>query len=141
MGKRVRKQWCNSGGILSLVQIVEKNDRALEYDLMTRTGRTLDEYLQMGASGRLALISFINNLPPDSALYRADNPKDEVGEWFTTLKTNVILADIFDAFIAAHTKKGTKPKAYPRPKQNQSIGKDAIPVSQFWDWWHEQEKG
>ena len=108
---------------------------------MTRTGRTLNEYLEMGAAGRLALISFINYLPPDSALYQSENPKDEVGDWFTTKKTNVILADIFDAFLAANTKKGKKPKAYPRPQQKQTIGKGAIPVSQFWDWWHEQEKG
>ena len=108
---------------------------------MTRTGRTLNEYLQMGASGILALISFVNYLPPDSALRSEEESKGEVGDWFTTLKTNVILADIFDAFVAANTKKGTKPKAYPRPKKYQTIGKGAIPVSEFWDWWHEEEKG
>lgn len=141
MGRRINETGCLSGGILSLVQIIEEHDRALEYDLMTRTGRTLSEYLEMGAAGRLALISFINHLPPDSALYQELDPKDEVGEWFTTKKTNAILADIFDVFVAANTKKGTKPKAYPRPQQKQTIGKGAIPVSQFWDWWHDKEKG
>ena len=141
MGRRVNRPGCFSGGILSLVQIIEEHDRALEYDLMTRTGRTLSEYLEMGASGRIALISFINYLPPDAALRRAMNPDNETAEWNTTMKTNAILADIFDAFVAANTKKGTKPKAYPRPKQKQTIGKGAIPVSQFWDWWHDKEKG
>ena len=141
MGRSINRTGSLSGGILSLVQIIEEHDRALEYDLMTRTGRTLDEYLQMGAAGRIALISFINYLPPDSALSQELNPKDETAAWFTTMKTNAILADIFDAFVAANTKKGTKPKAYPRPQAKQTIGNGAIPVSQFWDWWHEQEKG
>ena len=103
---------------------------------MTRTGRTLTEYLNMGAAGKVALISFINYLPPDSALYRAEHPKEEVTEWYSTLKTNAILADLFDIFVAAHTPKGTRPTTYPRPKQNQNIGKDAIPISEFWDWWN-----
>ena len=141
MDRRVSREWCFTGGILSLVQLMGKHDRALNYDLMTRTGRTLDEYLQMGAGGTLALISFINYLPPDSMLRHEMEPKEEIGEWYTTMKTNAILADIFDAFVAANTKKGSRPKAYPRPKKKQTIGKGAIPVSQFWDWWHNQEKG
>ena len=108
---------------------------------MTRTGRTLSEYLEMGATGRIALISFINYLPPDAALRQSLDPSNETAEWCTTLKTNAILADIFDAFVAANTKKGSRPKAYPRPQKKQTIGKGAIPVSQFWDWWHDQEKG
>ena len=46
---------------------------------MTRTGRTLEEYMDMGAAGKVALISFIENLPIDSALDHAINPKDEYG--------------------------------------------------------------
>ena len=106
---------------------------------MTRTGRTLTEYMEMGAAGKVALISFIRYLPPDSALRLEMDPKDEYAAWYTTLKTNAILADIFDAFVAVHTRKGQKPKQYPRPKERQSIGHDAIPVSEFWDWWNKQE--
>lgn len=94
----------------------------------------------MGAAGKAALISFIKYLPPDSATYQDANPKDEYGEWVTTMKTNAILADLFDAFVAAHTKKGRKPKTYPRPKKKQGFGKGAIPISEFWDWWHGGEK-
>ena len=119
--------------------MIKEYDRALEYDLMTRTGRTLEEYMKMGAGGKLALLSFIENLPPDSVLYRAMNPKEEVSDWFTTLKTNVILADIFDMYSVVHTKKGKKPMEYPRPKQKQTLGKDPIPVSEFWDWWNNEE--
>ena len=127
---------CISGGILSLVRIIREHDRALEYDLMTRTGRTLAEYVNMGAAGLVALLSFINYLPPDAAVRVAMDPKNEFAGWYTQFKTNTILADIFDAFIAANTKKGKKPKEYPRPKKNKKIGKGAIPISEFWDWWN-----
>ena len=124
------------GGILSLVQIIDEHDRALEYDLMTRTGRTLTEYMHMGAAGKVALLSFINYLPMDSRLRQAMDPQDEVGEWSTVKKTNIILADLFDVFVSANTKKGHKAKQYPRPKQKRKIGSGAIPISEFWDWWN-----
>ena len=127
---------CISGGILSLVQTIEDHDRALEYDLMTRTGRTLSEYMEMGAAGKVALLSFINYLPPDSELRKAMDPQNEFGEWHTTMKTNVILADLFDVFVKANTKKGRKAKTYPRPKKRRKIGSGAIPMSEFWDWWN-----
>ena len=131
-----KRTGCISGGILSLVQTIEDHDRALEYDLMTRTGRTLSEYMEMGAAGKVALLSFINYLPPDSELRKAMDPQDEFGEWHTTMKTNVILADLFDVFVKANTKKGRKAKTYPRPKKRRKIGSGAIPMSEFWDWWN-----
>lgn len=131
-----KRTGCISGGILSLVQTIEDHDRALEYDLMTRTGRTLSEYMEMGAAGKVALLSFINYLPPDSELRKAMDPQNEFGEWHTTMKTNVILADLFDVFVKANTKKGRKAKTYPRPKQRRKIGSGAIPMSEFWDWWN-----
>ena len=131
-----KRTGCISGGILSLVQTIEDHDRALEYDLMTRTGRTLSEYMEMGAAGKVALLSFINYLPPDSELRKAMDPQDEFGEWHTTMKKNVILADLFDVFVKANTKKGRKAKTYPRPKKRRKIGSGAIPMSEFWDWWN-----
>ena len=103
---------------------------------MTRTGRTLSEYLEMGAAGKVALISFIKFLPPDSALNRDMNPKDEFGPWYTTMYTNKILADLFDVFVMANSKKGHRPKEYPRPKRKQHVGKGAIPIKDFWAWWN-----
>ena len=105
---------------------------------MTRTGRTLNEYMEMGAAGMVALISFVNYLPPDSALHMEENPDDEVAGWFTTVKTNAILADLFDIFVAANTKKGTQPKEYPRPKKKAKLGRGALPISDFWDWWNKE---
>lgn len=136
MGGRVSEGRRFRGGILSLVQTIDEYDRPLEYDLMTRTGRTLTEYMDMGAAGMVALLSFINYLPIDSALRKEMDPQDEVGEWSTTKKTNIILADIFDVFVSANTKKGHKAKQYPRPKQKKRIGSGAIPISEFWDWWN-----
>ena len=136
MGRRVSEGRRFRGGILSLVQTINDYDRALEYDLMTRTGRTLSEYINMGAAGMVALLSFINYLPMDSQLRQAMDPQDEVGEWSTVKKTNTILADIFDVFVSANTKKGHKAKQYPRPKQKKRIGSGAIPISEFWDWWN-----
>lgn len=121
------------------MRTIKEYRHALDYDLMTRTGRILEEYLSMGVAGKVALISFIKYLPIDSTLKQAMNPKDEYGEWYTTMKTNAILADIFDVFVAAHTKKGSRPKPYKRPRQTRTIGKSAIPLSQFWDWWNGEE--
>lgn len=136
MGGRVSEGRRFRGGILSLVQTIDEYDRPLEYDLMTRTGRTLSEYVDMGAAGMVALLSFINYLPMDSQLRQTMDPQDEVGEWSTTKKTNMILADLFDVFVSANTKKGHKAKQYPRPKQKRKIGSGAIPISEFWDWWN-----
>lgn len=105
---------------------------------MTRTGRTLEEYMDMGAAGLVALVSFTQNLPIDSALLQAMNPKDEFGAWHKTVKTNSILADIFDLLMAVNTKNGRKPKTYPRPQEHRNIGRGAIPVSEFWEWWNEK---
>lgn len=48
---------------------------------------------------------------------RAMNP--EIAEWATPLKTNQIVADVFDATAWANYQraggKGSKPKPYPRP--------------------------
>ena len=105
---------------------------------MTRTGRTLTEYIDMGAAGLFALLSFVNHIPPDAALRMEMEPDNEAVEWFGTFKTNKILADIFDVFVAANTKKGHKVIEYPRPKPKQRIGRGAIPISEFWDWWNSE---
>ncbi|MBO5569969.1 MAG: hypothetical protein J6A79_13700 [Clostridia bacterium] len=62
----------------------------------------------------------MHNTRPDSALVEEMQP--ELAEWSTTFKTNVILADIYDAIAslaAIVAVKGTKkqpkkPKEYPR---------------------------
>lgn len=143
MGSGVKNARSHGGGIISLVRLIDKHGRALEYDLMTRTGRTLAEYMNMGAAGKVALISFINYLPIESELNKELKPENaEYLQWRDPLKTNAILADFFDAFIAVHTKEGCQPAKYPRPNANdkKKIGKGAIPVSEFKNWFFGRKK-
>ena len=68
----------------------------------------------------------------------------------TTVKTNALLADIFDvlAMINANLvamgsgKKAVKPKAISRPgdKEKQRIGKGALPPDQFREWLENKRK-
>ena len=104
---------------------------------MTRTGRTLAEYVEMGAAGIVALVSFVRHLPPDSATWRESHPGDDSWPWMTVYKTNSILADLYDAFVAANAKKGRKPKPYPRPNERKrAIGSGAIRIRDFEKWWN-----
>ena len=120
-----------------LAMVIRDHAQALEYDLMTRTGRTLSEYGGMGAAGMVALVSFLKFMPPDAMTYRAMHPHDELGAWNTQVKTNAILADIFDVYVAPHARKGRKPQPYPRPSKNaRTYGKGAIAVSDFDEWWN-----
>lgn len=134
-------RWKNTGGIISLAKFAEEHDEALNYDLLTRTHYQLND-----VGGRLswsALSSFIHNLKSDSAVAR------ELGYetgWENTIKTNEILADIYDVLMAilvavTHSKK--KPKPYPRPgkdKDKKRIGKGAIPYNQLREWIKERQK-
>ena len=106
---------------------------------MTRTGRTLSEYMAMGVAGKAALVAFVRHLPPDSATWKAAHPREaDDSAWLTTAKTNVILADIFDLYAAAHVKKGRRAKPYPRPgaKAGRTIGKGAVRIRDFEAWWN-----
>lgn len=121
-----------------LALVIRDYSHELEYDLMTMTGRTLSEYMSMGADGRIALAAFIRLAPPESALYRASHPSDELPSWGGLYKTNAILADIYDAYAATHTKKGRKAKPYPRPgvDKGRTIGKGAVKIRDFEAWWN-----
>ena len=94
---------------------------------MTRTPYSLEDL--GGALSWGALRSFIYHLGTDSALAR------DLGKatgWESTLKTNAILADIYDLLQVinnnlCHSKKKIRP--YPRPgkgNDNKRIGKGAI---------------
>lgn len=114
---------------------------------MTRTGRTLAEYIDMGAAGTVALCHFVAHLPADSVTISEASGYDYLPQWTSTLKTNAMLADLYDSISALRyivtasrsKKKVKKPKPYPRPwvkdKGIKKIGKDPIPVKDFWGWW------
>jgi len=129
------------GGIISLVDFVSKHDKAITFDLLTKTRYSLDDL--GGELSWFALSSFIQNLDTDSALAR--ELKKSTG-WESTLQTNVILADIFDLLSAINYnlcgingKQHKKPKPYPRPfgkgdDNTRKIGKDPLPFDQLKEW-------
>ena len=100
------------------------------------------------AIGWDCVLVFARHLDSQSAVYRAQHPEE--ADFASPLKRAAILADIFDAirgleytFVLAHLKKGAapppEPRKYPRPGVDdgvQRIGKDAIPISDFEEWYY-----
>lgn len=138
------------GGIVSLAAFVTEHAGAIEYDLLTKTGHELQDV------GRTlswnALASFVLHGDADTALAREMN--EEYSLWTMTMKTNGILADIFDMLaqinanlvaIGSHSK--AKPvKPYPRPGMEEKredvkhFGKGALPRGQFKVWLEQKRK-
>lgn len=117
--------------------------------MLTQTGHELNDI------GRTlswdALDSFLSNLGAESALVREMRPGVET--WGTTLKTNMILADIWDVLaminaniVAVGTHKPAKnPKPYPRewrkdPEHEQHIGSGGLPPDELRKWFEEKRK-
>ena len=127
--------------MISLAEFVEEHGEALTYDLITRTNYQLDDI--GGALSWSSLHSFIKFLPGDSALAREAG---EISVWDSRMKTNAILADIYDSLqllnanLVAYASGGkTKPKLtpYPRPGREDDkkrIGSGAIPVTDLREW-------
>lgn len=139
----------NTGGIIGLAKFVTEHRKAVEHDLLVKTGHELNDI------GRTlswdALDSFLSNLGADSAVSRELD--SDIAEWGTTVKTNKILADIWDVLaminanlIAVGTRKPAKaPKRYPRPGQKdpeaeQHIGSGALPPDELRKWFEEKRK-
>lgn len=136
-----------SGGIISLAKFVEEHDKAIEYDLLTRTSYQLDDV--GGTLSWGALFSFVTNLKSDSAL--AKDLGKSTG-WEDTLQTNKLLADIYDLLqvinkniVGLTGKRTQKVKPYPRPGKDEDskrkIGKGAVPVSKLREWIRRKQHG
>ena len=136
----------HNGGIISLADFVLEHRKAIEYDLLTRTGFQLNDV--GGALSWCALDSFIRNLDTDSALAR------DLGKstgWENTIQTNAILADLYDLMQAINANlvalgggKKTNIKPYPRPnrdkdKYTKKIGSGALPVTELQSWIKERQ--
>ena len=86
-----------------------------------QAGYTLDDVGQTLSWG--ALRSFLTYSRPDSAVVKKLSP--DLSEWGSTVKTNMILADIFDQLGITNAllkslitrKPAKKPKPYKRPGQ------------------------
>lgn len=133
----------DNGGILSLAEFANEHAEALNYDLLTRTCYQLDDV--GGALSWGALMSFIKNLRTDSALAR------DLGKstgWEDVIKTNEILADIFDLLQVININicrlgggKYQKIKPYPRPGRDENkkrIGSGAMPANKLREWLEEK---
>ncbi len=118
---------------------------ALEYDLMTKVGRTLDDV--PGVVSYSALASFVAYLGEDSALWRSMHP--EYGGWSST---QAMMADLIDwtqevarCLIALGGKRPKVLKPYPRPWVKDSgarrIGKDPVTVEEFEEFWERGQRG
>ena len=118
----------------------------MEYDLLTRTHYQLDDV--GGALSWGSLASFVKNLGTDSALAR---DLDKATGWENTLRTNALLADIYDLLqvinanlVASAGGKKKKIKPYPRPgdkPEDKRIGKGALPFDKLRDWIKERQHG
>lgn len=130
------------GGIISLRGFIEEHKEAIESDLITSVGVELED---VGVSlSWETFASFLYNLGPESALWRSTHP--EMRDWASPLRTNIILADIYDllANINANLcggfsrKKPHHVKPYPRPwetkKHERKIGSGALPKEQLHEW-------
>ena len=102
--------------------------------------------MDMGAAGTVALCHFIDKLGTDSALAHEISGHD-TRDWSERLRTNSLLADLFDAvqlFQYGFAEKGSpKPKPYPRPwteDKAEKYGKDPIPIREFNNWWSGQKE-
>lgn len=132
---------------MSLTKFIDEHGEALTYDLMTRTHYTIDDI--GGALSWRSLYSFIKFLGTDSALAR---DLDKSTGWETTIKTNAILADIYDLLQVINANlvkvgggKTKKINPYPRPGRDEDkkrkIGKDAVPVTDLREWIRRKTNG
>lgn len=148
MGQRVRRPR-QGGGITRLATNVLEHREAVEYDLLTKTGHCIDD---IGRSLPWdALDSFFRCLGPDSALMREIHP--EQADWAGTLRTNLILVDIWDMLAQINAnivaigsrRPAKKVKPYPTPwrklpEEEQHFGKGALPPDELRKWFEEKRK-
>lgn len=129
------------GGILAVCRLIEAHGEAVETDLLLM-GRSLDE-LGLSLSWRdLFVLSKHWQVTPGSKL----SSSIEGAEVWP--REQMILADIFDSLAAANWQRqgranAKKPEAYKRPwvkSKEKKLGSEAIPISQFNDWWDSQKK-
>lgn len=112
-----------------------------------QTGYTLDDV--GGALSWSALGAFLHQVAPDGAIAHELEP--DVAAFSGTLKTNVILADIYDLLAQINAnlvagfsrKRSQKPKRYPRPggDEKRHYGKNnSLPVNELDSWFAAKKK-
>lgn len=128
---------------------MDEHDQAITYDLLTRTNYQLNDIGE--ALSWASLYAFIKNLDGSSALAKdLGVPSD----WANALKTNALLADIFDMLQVLHAdivawasngKKKLKISPYPRPGKEEDkkrkLGRGAMPLDQLREWFRGRSHG
>lgn len=118
----------------------------MEKDLLIKTGRGLED---IGRSlSWSALGAFLHHIDVNSETAMELDP--DLASWAGTVKTNALLADIYDllAMINANLcamgtgKRAKKPKPYSRPgdKDKKKIGKNALPAEELREWFNNKRK-
>lgn len=148
----VRLRGRERGGIAALARVIRDNGDSLDYDLMTRTGRCLSEWLALGETGQVAVCHFIRHMGAGGALWRAEGLHRDYATWDTTLATNKVLTELYDlidsfrfSYVSANSKhKPKRPKPYPAPwaPKGESVkyGKEPVKVSKFAEWWSSRKR-
>lgn len=132
--------------MISLANFVFEHRGAIERDLLTETGHELQDIGSTLSWG--ALKSFLSTIKLGSALGGELNP--DLTEWSTRMKTNAILADIYDQLSLVNSqlrvlithKPSRRPTPYQRPgsRDKQRIGKGALPVNKMREWIESKRK-
>ena len=141
------------GTVLSLSKILEEHPDAIGYDLLTRTGKDIKDL--GGSLSWRALYSFIQKIDYKSeTLKEMSDESKELSRWDSALKTNLILADIYDMLaninsnlVAIGSKsRAKKIKPYPRPfgkekdTDTQHFGSDGLPPDELARWFEERRR-
>ena len=117
-----------------------EHGEALEYDLLTKAGRSLDEL--GGSLSASSLLAFARHLGADSAPACEADP-DVV--WTLVPQLLARISDSLELLIWEYTcvhSKGSRPKPprpIPRPgveSGEKRVGKDPIPVADFDEWYY-----
>ena len=129
--------------MIGLAKQIQEHRGAIEYDLLTKTGHSIDD---IGRSLSWdALDSFLSNIGLDSALGRELHLEE--AEWCTTTKTNKMLAEVIDLLAQINAnlvaigsyKPAKKVKPYPRPwkldpSDGKKIGSGGLPPAELRKW-------
>ena len=103
--------------------------------MMCRLGLRFEDSPAIGWD---CVLVFVRHLDSRSAVYRAQHPEEAA--FASPLKQSAILADLFDAIRALeYTFVLANPSKYKRPGVDegvQRIGRDAIPIAEFNDWYY-----
>lgn len=137
-----------TGGIASLVKTVDAFGEAIDYDLMTKAGRTLRDWESGDLDGR-SLMRFVKNLGPDSAFFRASRPDDaETAAWMDGSAMCALMAELIDVVrygtnALAYKGTGKKPprlEPYDRPwarsKRTKRYGRSPVKIEDFNKWYY-----